>query len=97
MPKVKKERQGAALRKGNNSTQQAVRQSITFNKDFGQHILRVVNISYIFSFFWRSWDKALSEGDWRCRGPGSQEDSVITLCLPPVVEASVNSREMRGP
>jgi len=40
MPKVKKERQGAAARKGNSATQQAVRQSITFNKDFGQHILR---------------------------------------------------------
>ncbi|KAL5260692.1 hypothetical protein ACHWQZ_G010744 [Mnemiopsis leidyi] len=40
MPKVKRERQGAAQRKGQSSTQQAVRQSITFNKDFGQHILR---------------------------------------------------------
>ena len=40
MPKVQKERQAAAQRKGK-TTQQAVRQSITFNKDFGQHILRV--------------------------------------------------------
>lgn len=39
MPKVQKERQAAAQRKGK-TTQQAVRQSITFNKDFGQHILR---------------------------------------------------------
>jgi hypothetical protein len=33
----------------------------------------------------------------RCRGPGPQEDRVITLCLPLEVEASGRSREMRGP
>ena len=46
MPKVKKERQAAAQRKGASSTQQAVRQSITFNKDFGQHILRVITLLF---------------------------------------------------
>jgi len=39
MPKVKKERQGAAKRKESAVSTQ-VRQSITFNKDFGQHILK---------------------------------------------------------
>ena len=40
MPKVKKERVGAAKRKQTAVSTQ-VRQSITFNKDFGQHILKV--------------------------------------------------------
>ena len=50
MPKVVKERNAAAQRKAPGpsaaqrkaaNTTTAVRQSITFNKDFGQHILRV--------------------------------------------------------
>ena len=61
MPKVQKERAGAAQRKtapnaragaaqrkSANATQ-AVRQSITFNKDFGQHILRVSSFVIHFS------------------------------------------------
>ena len=55
MPKANKERQAASQRhagtkvqrkpagkqSGKSNTEAAVRQSITFNKDFGQHILKV--------------------------------------------------------